>query len=72
MNKLKIDPLISDLERALRAILTHKNKPGDEANNVSTAERLRAMEIGAKIAMAKHKVLGGSTDDEPFCGTPNR
>ena len=55
-------PFLDELEKAVKDILTRSGE-----NEVSTADRLKAIEAGAKLLMIRHRIEGtGETEDGKF------
>lgn len=59
MTAPKEDPLIRDLERAIRSVLKDKG--------ATMIDKLKAAEIGAKLVLARHRVEG-SVQERSFFG----
>lgn len=61
MTKPVKDGLLSELEKAVKDILAKGN------DDVSTADRLKAIEAGAKLLMIRHRIEGtGEGEDGKF------
>jgi hypothetical protein len=58
MSKKPVDGLLTDAEAGIRAVL---NDP-----KAKVSDRLKAVEIAAKLLMIKHKIDGGSADGSFF------
>lgn len=54
------EPFLNELQRAVRDVLNSKD-------GVSTAEKLKAVEMGAKLLMIRHRIDGaGEGEDGKF------
>lgn len=54
------EPFLKELEKAVRDVLNSKD-------GVSTAEKLKAVEMGAKLLMIRHRIDGaGEGEDGKF------
>jgi len=62
MNKQPDTNLMNELESAVRTVLKDK-----EARR---SERLKAIEVGAKLLEIRHKINGGDTTDGSFFTKP--
>ena len=62
MNKQPDTNLMTELESAVRTVLKDK-----EARR---SERLKAIEVGAKLLEIRHKINGGDTADGSFFTKP--
>lgn len=57
MRRKKTDPLMNTIEREVRAML---------GRELTTTERLKAIEIGAKVLAIRHKIQDGDAKDGAF------
>lgn len=58
MRRKKVDPLMASIEREVKAMLGR--------NDLSATERLKAIEIGAKVLSIRHKIQDGDAKDGSF------
>jgi len=54
---MKDGMFLNELERAVRAVLNSKGE-------VSTTEKLKAIECGAKLLMIRHRISGGTEGED--------
>lgn len=60
MTVKELDPLVATLEKAVRDVL--------KDSKASVADKLRAIDAGAKVLQIKHKISGGGEDGGNYFG----